>query len=367
MNQNLNTLLGSLSFTLMFKTFLVLLIICLFIGRFNDVTTRSVYVNRYAEQRSPLLIRDKINTNIASNITRNPDLLLFTTMFKSNEKDPVTNKVFTLWNSWRPAIQPLVFASDEMREDARKFDWPILPEGPKNPKCLGPPLFPNMYIEAMKYYNATFYGYSNADMVYDDGLIHTFNALLKNKTLLAKPLLITGTRIDFDFEKYGRLIISSKDVELLAPQGEQRRYAMDYWITTKTFPWKDVIPLSAGKPMFGRWTLAFAMEHKDIIMIDTSKTINSLHLSTKDGNRSSWEKPGNDCNVDIVKNGTPQIKLMQLGRPECAELETYWDKNSVGIRERKPSEVLCKAYYNPDMKQGWNNFWDDPNHKRWRE
>ena len=364
MSLNTISLMGSLNFKLMFKTFLVLLMLSIFIIRLNEFSlkaTNPVLVKKLSVPISTLEKHAKSNTNK----TRNPDLLLFTTMFKSTEKDPVTNKVLQLWNSWLPSVQPLVFTSDnEMIEDARKFDWPHLPEGPKNPNCLGPPLFPNMYIEAMKKYNATFYGYSNADMVYDDGLIPTLNALLKNKSLIAKPLLITGTRIDLDFQKYGPLVRSSDGVELLVSLGVKRNFAMDYWITTKAFPWTDVLPLSAGKPMFGRWTLAFAMENKDIIMIDTTKTINSLHLTTMDGNYSSWIKPGNDCNVDIVKNGTPQIKLMQLGRPECAELETYWDNGEVNIRERKPSELLCKAYYNPNMKQVWSRFWDDPNHKK---
>ena len=364
MKQIIRSMLGSRTFKLILQTILVTLIISIFILKFREVSINfidPIHLNPQHEPRSKMPIYNNYHYDIVSN----PELLLFTTMFKSAEKDPVSNIILKLWNSWRPTIQPLVFTSDDaMKRDAMKFGWPHLPEGPKNPACLGPPLFPNMFIDTMKNYNATFYGFSNGDMVYDDGLHLTFNALLKNKTLLDKPLLITGTRIDLDFEKYGRLLRTPEDARLLVPFGMKRNFAMDYWITTKTFPWTDVLPLTVGKPMFGRWTLAFAMENKDVIMIDTSKTINSLHLTTMDGNFSSWVKPGNECNVNVVKYGSPQIKLMQLGRPECAEIETYWNNGHVSIRERKPSEQLCKAYYNPNLKQVWMNYWDDPNHKK---
>lgn len=70
------------------------------------------------------------------------------------------------WDSWRPAIRPLVFTSDDdVMKDVTAHGWPSLPET-KNPDCFGPPLFPNMFIDAIQNYKATFYGFANADMAF---------------------------------------------------------------------------------------------------------------------------------------------------------------------------------------------------------
>ena len=287
-----------------------------------------------------------------------PELLLFTTMYKSEEKVGVLDSLFNLWKSWSPAIKPLVFTSDpEIETDATKHGWPWLPET-KNPDCYGPPLFPNMFIDAMDNYDASFYCYANSDIVFDNGLLQTIRAMAKNKTLLERPFVLVGKRIYFDFEKYGHLMKTADDVSYLANTGEEIHWSSDYWVTTKRFPWHEVLPISVGRPLFCRWIIAYAIENK-ITVIDTSQTIKAVHLTTQDGNRSSWVKPGNDCNARIIMYGEPQIKQMRLGLVECAELETYFDENGeIKIRSRLPDAKECPAYYRPDLPAVWFKAWN---------
>ena len=289
-----------------------------------------------------------------SDPVESPELILFTTMYKSTEKEKVSDLVLDLWKSWRPAIQPLVFTSDsDVITNIIQHGWPSLPEPRKNPACFGPPLFPNMFIDAMHYYNSTFYGFANADIVFDNGLAHTIKALSRNKSLINKPVLIIGKRIIFDFLKYGHLLSKPDDVSVLKDLGEEIHWSSDYWITTGSFPWGKLLPLTVGRPFFDRWTMAYAVENDNITVIDTSATIKAMHMTTQDGNISSWLKPGNDCNVKLIMDGLPKVKEMGVGRPECASLETYWEDREVRLRGREPSRTECKPFYIPHKRQVW--------------
>ena len=295
-----------------------------------------------------------MSDNRVSNTLETPDLILFTTMFKSTEKDEVTNLVLDMWKSWKPTVQPLMFASDiEVIGNSLQHDWPTLPEPRKNPACFGPPLFPDMFIETMRNYKATFYGFANADIVFDDGLAHTVKALSEIKSLVEKPVFIIGKRIIFDYMKYGHLLRKPEDVYALKHLGEEIHWSSDYWITTRSFPWSEMLPLTVGRPFFDRWTMAYANENENITVIDTSATIKAMHMTTQDGNFSSWLKPGNDCNVNLIMEGFPKVDQMGMGRPECASLETYWEDGEVKLREREPSLTECRPYYVPQKKQVW--------------
>ena len=281
-------------------------------------------------------------------------LLLFSSWGPSPEKDAVNNIILNLWNSWRPTIKPLVFASDnDVIVDAMNHGWPSLPET-KNPECYGPPVFPKMFLDAMQTYNSTFYGFANADIAFGKGLLATISALSENSTLTKTPCLIIGKRTYFNFERYGRLLKTPDEVKILQGLGEQIHWSSDYFITTGSFPWPEVIPLSIGRPLFCRWIIAFALQN-NIQVIDASRTIEALHLTTKDGNRSSWDKPGIHCNKDIISYSFPKVEML-LGRVECAEWQTLWQQGRIVIQHRKPSEIECPAYYKPDMKSVWFNF-----------
>lgn len=282
------------------------------------------------------------------------DLLLFSSWGKSAEKEAVNKVILNLWNSWRPTIKPLVFSSDnDVIVDAMTNDWPSLPES-KNPECVGPPLFPKMFIDAMENYNSTFYGFANADIAFGKGLLATITALSRNQTLVSSPHLLVGKRTYFNFEKYGRLLRTPDEIKILQGLGEQIHWSSDYFITTKSFPWPEVIPLSIGRPLFCRWIIAYAIQN-NIPVIDTSKTIEALHLTTKDGNRSSWDKPGIHCNKNIIQYSFPKVEML-LGRVECTKWETFWHKGLINIRQRRVSEIECPAVYKPDMQSVWYRF-----------
>lgn len=282
------------------------------------------------------------------------ELLLFSTWNKSPEKDPVIRILLNLWNSWKPTIKPLLFSSDsDVIVDAIKQGWPYLPES-KNPECQGPPLFQKMFIDAIQNFNSTFYGYANADIAFGKGLLQTITTLSKNKSLTVGPCLLIGKRTYFNFEKYGRLLRTPDEIKILMGLGEQIHWSSDYFITTKTFPWPEVVPLSVGRPLFCRWIIAYALQN-NIPVIDTSKTVEALHLTTKDGNRSSWDKPGIHCNRDIIQYSYPKVDML-LGRVECTEWETYWHDGNIHIRRRRVKEQECPAFYKPDMQSVWDKF-----------
>ena len=308
-------------------------------------------------QNTPAYTGNDLNYEKEEWENQKPELLLFTTMYREGEKIGVLEKLFNLWRSWFPVIKPLVFTSDpEIEKDAGTYGWPFLPEK-KDPDCYGPPLFSSMFIDSMATYDATFYCYANSDIVFDKGLLETIRFFEKNETLMQKPFIAVGKRIYFDFEKYGDLMNTADDVGELANKGEEIHWSSDYWVTTKQFPWWEVLPISVGRPLFCRWIIAYAIEKK-LTVIDTSKTIKAVHLTTQDGNRSSWDKPGNDCNARIIMYGKPQVKQMRLGLVECAELETYFDETGeIKMRSRLPDPKECPAHYNRNLPAVWFKQW----------
>jgi hypothetical protein len=66
----------------------------------------------------------------------------------------------------------------KLRDMARQAGWEILQTLRTSPH--GAPFFKDMYFEAAKLIpNCTFYGFTNADIIFDDGLIETLEAALK--------------------------------------------------------------------------------------------------------------------------------------------------------------------------------------------
>ena len=294
---------------------------------------------------------------------QNISMLLFSSWTRRGgtvSKGRVYRNIIRNWNTFQPAIQPLVFTSDhDVFEEAVKNQWQALPEK-SNRKCAGPPLMPHMYVDAKKHVNDAFiYGFSNADILFSDNLLTTIKFIETSEDLKNKSFMIIGRRTNFDFHLHPAEFISKTDINKLVSEREQVQKSSDYFFTNADFPWDKVAPLSIGRPAFCRWVMSYA--HKiGAIVIDATITISALHLTTEDGNRSSWHLTGNGvhCNEDVIES-FPEKVILGLGWVECATYETYFDeKSEVQLRTRKVQDPECPKPYRADEKpveHDWRN------------
>ena len=294
---------------------------------------------------------------------QNISMLLFSSWTRQGgtvSKGRVYRNIIRNWNSFQPAIQPLVFTSDhDVFEEAVQNQWMALPEK-SNRECAGPPLLPHMFVDAkMRVDDAFLYGFSNADILFSDNLLRTIKFLETSPDLRNKSFMVIGRRTNFDFHLHAAEFISKDDIDKLVSQTEQVQKSSDYFFTTKDFPWDKVAPLSIGRPAFCRWVMSYA--HKiGAIVIDATITISALHLTTEDGNKSSWHLVGNGvhCNEDVIES-FPEKVILGLGWVECATYETYFDdKGEVKLRTRTVQDPECPKPYKADQKpvtHDWRN------------
>lgn len=298
-----------------------------------------------------------------SNESTNISMVLFSSWTKRGgtvSKGRVYRNIIRNWKSFYPAVQPLVFTADhEVYEIAVQNQWFALPEK-SNKKCAGPPLLPHMFVDAKAHVpNAFLYGFSNADILFSDNLMQTLKFLENSAELRNKSMMIIGRRTNYDFHLHPQEFISKTEIDQIVSKKDQVQKSSDYFFTTKDFPWDNVAPLSIGRPAFCRWVMSYA--HKiGAIVIDTTITVSALHLTTEDGNKSSWHLSGNGvhCNEDIIES-FPEKVILGLGWVECAIYETYFDKNGeVQLRTRDVQDPSCPKPYSKDQKpivHDWKN------------
>lgn len=269
-------------------------------------------------------------------------IVLFSSWAFSQEKSKVHETLLRLWSSWLvPSVQPLVLTNDaKVRHLALTSNWSVLPVTKSIPMCKGPPVLRNLFIDTQKEFDAQFYGYANADIIFGDGLVQTLKFLRNNYRWTKKPLLVVGRRYNYDFKHSHVRINDSSNVRSLLKQGQLVRRSTDFFFTNKLFPWKVIPAVSIGRPFVVRAVIGYAIKrHYDII--DATRTIESVHLTTADGILASWHKPGVNCNKHLLLKEHHKLPL-DYGHCECAKLETVRDKKGhIHLRSRKPSRTIC--------------------------
>ena len=269
-------------------------------------------------------------------------IVLFTSWGYSEEKLSVHKTLLKLWASWSySSVQPLVLTNDvNVSRMAVAANWGVLPVTKRLSSCKGPPILRNLFFDTMEKYDALFYGYANADIIFGNGLVQTLK-FLRNKYIWSKtPLLIVGRRYNYDFLHTRDNITNPNQMHALMRRGKLVIRSTDYFFTNVNFPWNKVPMVSIGRPFVVRAVIGFAIKNHYTI-IDATRTIESVHLTTADGIFASWNKPGVNCNKHLLIKGHHKLPL-GAGHCECAKMETVHDKNGhIRLRSRPPSRHLC--------------------------
>ncbi|XP_033757989.1 uncharacterized protein LOC117340335 [Pecten maximus] len=218
-----------------------------------------------------------INATWEARVNNDSLLTLFTTWNPSMQKPVVYHNALRNWASLSRSVTTLVYSNDsEVENIAKKHNWQV--QKIDRTACFGTPVLRTMFQEVIGRARSKFYGYANADLVFNDGLVKTLEAVANNPEFSKGPLLIVGKRVDVNISKLQEPVINgTKDVEKLAPHGKLSwGFAGDYYITNELFPWEFVPDLVIGRPLVDNWLIWYARE-VGAKVVDASGSILAVH------------------------------------------------------------------------------------------
>lgn len=277
-----------------------------------------------------------------TDFTKKPLMMLFSSWVSSPEKARVQGVVRRLWNAFS-SVKPVVLTTDEqVQKECTLAGWHAQNVSSVDAGCHGPPVLAKMFTDVVKKHQAYFYGFSNADIIFGDGLEKTVKFLYYHfNHWKTKPVLVVGRRHNVDFIKHANFTLDRPaDVKRMAEEGTLVMRSTDYFFSNKLFPWIRAPQVSIGRPFVVRAIIGWALQ-RGFDVIDATKTIESVHLTTEDGIFASWHKNGTMCNQRVLLAQRWKIPL-PYGHCECARLETYKGVNgTIQMRHRPMSRRIC--------------------------
>ena len=308
------------------------------------------YKNTHNEEVLPQSdIKLKLKEDIISGKIE-PLLTLFTTWNKNSEKDLVHNNTVKNWLSFRPFVIPVVFTNDRsIATECKRYGWDVLPVRVTAVEDV--PVLKFMYLDAMKVYNTTYYAYSNSDILYSNNLVDTLIGCAYNLSYFLNMTYLNGS---FLYGKSGyaqqpTLIIGQRTNVQNVTKTEGSTwaaitsvarnrgglffvYAIDYFITPKSYPWEDSPEVIVGKPSYDNWLIYNARKQKHKV-IDATTTLLALHQTTSAGNYEHRNYRNIYYN-HILLTKLDKFFNTSYGFTWCAEYETQYIQDHVVVRNR---------------------------------
>ncbi|KAL3848578.1 hypothetical protein ACJMK2_019428 [Sinanodonta woodiana] len=271
--------------------------------------------------------------------TETPILTLFTSWLHRQDKYVVQNRTVQNWRFFWPHIRPVLFTNDtELGDICRRQGWSILPL--THTAIDGVPVVKYMYLDAMRHFNSTFYGFANADILFNDGLVNTLLTIRKFTDIYRDPVLITGLRTNFNY----KIPCNATDMKNISKVSEKGKLAnpmsADYFITTRDYPWGKMEEIVIGRNQVDNWIIRFSQLEK-IHVINSTPTVTALHQTTETGIFESGSKPNKFYNSILIKE-IRKIKInTQQARVGCAEFVTNFMKHGHIQIMRQPLSKQC--------------------------
>ncbi len=211
-------------------------------------------------------------------------ITIFTTFRNSMPKEHIYKNTIINYELLKPDVIPIMYHSEgekELTQFGARHGWHFYPV-PKTSKH-GVPILRHMFIDAQTKFNSTFYCYSNGDILFDMRFIDTLK-VLREMTDKLKKVLIVGQRSNYQLTANQRINSIEEVTELAKNAKLFSTNAEDYFISTRDgYPWETIPDFVVGRIGYDNWLVVTAIT-KEIVVIDTTKTILALHQTGKDGN-----------------------------------------------------------------------------------
>ena len=279
--------------------------------------------------------KSKNRMDLARSKTNATLLTLFTTWQTSHEKYNLHNNTVRNWNLLKPFIQPVLFTNEnDLSVQVAAMGWNVLPVSKTGTLV---PVLKNMYLDAIKVFNSTFYAYANSDILFTDTLVITCLSVLTSNLNKSHPVMLIGQRTNVDnvtsIEALDQLTIS-KAAEVRGTLFNS--WGEDYFIIMKNFPWKDIPDVVIGRRAYDNWLVLDA--RKRGYLIDATETILAVHQTTFRGNKEHLSHLNKDYNYDLLRRTFGKLNYA-AGSTLCAELFTRYNSTyAPQIQQRKPGK-----------------------------
>ena len=131
-------------------------------------------------------------------------LTLFMTVHNNMSRLAVFNNTITHWTAMMPALQPVLYITPNITEfqnntfylieRACRLQWHVAIA--PNINSEGYPLIRSLFLASYQLFDSQWYGYANADILFDQSLFQTLLRLESYKHVLSPQILLAGRRHD---------------------------------------------------------------------------------------------------------------------------------------------------------------------------
>ena len=309
----------------------------------KHVLSEKRVINFNSSLSSFRLSDDKENQAAAITATKNNSadahhfLVCFTTMDDSSHRRYIHRNTLNNWARFTSSnMQPVLFLARQTMSSFNRSNnirnWHVYPV-PRANKYHTPYLI-SMVKSVLRRYNSSFYGFANADILFDDGLVETLRVIEQSASLLHGPPFVIGRRTDFWLpftDSSSASIDSFHAVGRLSRAGTlDNPFAEDYFLFTHSFPWHRINRrIVIGRPAYDNYLVRLAGE-LNLAVIDATLTIHALHQhSSYDPLQPALRKPDADHNVRVLGN---EMSYYDHGHTTSARYETRFDLSTLSIR-----------------------------------
>ncbi|ESO94054.1 hypothetical protein LOTGIDRAFT_153537 [Lottia gigantea] len=273
-------------------------------------------------------------------------MILFTTWIDVAEKDIVHRNVFRTWRKWLPLIKPLFFYINASTGNRlKKEGWLVRPVPKTGCGDSNMPIMRDMFLDAVTNYKSVLYGYANGDITFDNGIQKAIDHLVESTVVQEKPVLILVRRTNVDFSNSPELDENSNITEMYNKGKAVMDGSSDGFFTNKLFPWEYVPNAVVGRIGIGMWLVSYARA-MNVTVIDITKTVRAIHMTTKSGNLESNFKKNVRCNHVIYGQLNIVPSSWGCGHILCAVMEVIVDEHGKTVMIRKSPKNMEKKCSN---------------------
>lgn len=237
-------------------------------------TFRAIQLKKFAKHRS----LTKINFSFRKHNISGPILTIFTYWSKSNETDLLRNNTVRNWSLFSPYLYPILFTNDTgLERDVRAMGWdslPIIHAG------KGVPVLKHMYLDAMKKIESPLYAFVNGDILFTQSLLETLVSVLQSDLYQNETVLVVGRRTNvLNVTRETTIDLKVLMNEAVKNDSVITFPGLDYLITSKTFPWRDMPEVVIGRDGFDN--LVVESKKRKIAVIGATKTLLAVQQMTR--------------------------------------------------------------------------------------
>lgn len=254
------------------------------------------------------------------------------------EEQLVHNLTIENWLSFRPFVIPVIFTTElPLADECRTKGWRVFPVRSVGAEDI--PVLKDMYLDVMLTFNTLFYGFSNSDILFTNSLLETLVAITESVDV-KNPIMIVGKRTNVDHvtEVEG----SSWQNLISAAQSRGEIFtgrAEDYFITSSTYPWREIPPLVIGRLSYDNWLVYNARKNGQKI-VDATGTLLAVHQTTSLGNNESHFMA--DYNNKLLRSLNESYSF-RPGRVDCCENLTRFSSEHIIIITGRTLSRRCSV------------------------